>query len=269
MALDLTAASSLAPAERAALFTAGYEGYLLPFQVDEPTLLFMEHAFDLDPEASLVASVEGERVGLANLGLRGADGWVGGIGIVPGHRGSGRGEALMLALIDAARARGVERLWLEVIVENTAALRLYEKLGFAHVRELEVWSLEASTAESSSLASADALGEAHDRIRARRDGREPWQRSDETLARLAGLEPAPAGVLVEGGAAAVRVNQGRVNVVQLAAESHDACLALLGALRGVGAVSILNLPAGDPAAAAFEELGGTVAVRQHEMVLEL
>ena len=269
MSVDLTAASSLAPAERAALFTAGYEGYLLPFQVDEPALLFMEHAFDLDPDASLVASVEGERIGLANLGLRGADGWVGGIGIVPGHRGSGHGEALMLALVDAARDRGVERLWLEVIVENTAALRLYEKLGFAHVRELEVWSLEELVAQSNYLPSADALGEAHALVRGRRAGREPWQRSDETLARLTELEPAPAGVLVEGGAAAVRVNVGRVNVVQLAADGHETYLALLGALRGLGAVSLLNLPEGDPTATAFEELGGTVVVRQHEMVLEL
>ena len=45
-----------------ALFTAAYEGYLLPFSVDEPTLVFMEHAFDIDPEVSLVARVGGEDV---------------------------------------------------------------------------------------------------------------------------------------------------------------------------------------------------------------
>jgi hypothetical protein len=225
----------------------------------------MEHAFDLDVDASLVARVEGELVGLANLGLRGADAWVGGVGVVPDQRGTGLGEALMRALIGEASARGVERLWLEVIVENTAAVRLYEKLAFAHVRDVEVWSLEAQAAQGNSLPSPAALDEAHAWVRAHRQGREPWQRSDGTVARLAELDPAPHGVLVDGGAAVVRSSAGRVNLLQLAGDT----LAVLAAVRGAGEpVSLLNLPSHDPAAAAFRALGGTVVVRQHEMLLE-
>lgn len=226
----------------------------------------MEHAFDLDPEASLVARVEGELVGLGNLGLRGADAWVGGVGVVPAQRGTGLGEALMRGLMAAARARGVERLWLEVIVENTAAVRLYEKLDFAHVRDVEVWSLDAQAAQGGSRPSPEALDEAHARVRAQRQAREPWQRADATVARLAELEPAPQGLLVDGGAAVVRSSAGRVNLLQLAGDAR----AVLEALRSGGEpVSLLNLPTDDPAAAAFRELGGTVVVRQHEMVLEL
>ena len=226
----------------------------------------MEHAFDLDPEASLVARVEGELVGLGNLGLRGPDAWVGGVGVVPARRGTGLGEALMRGLIAAARARGVERLWLEVIVENTAAVRLYEKLDFAHVRDVEVWSLDGHAAPSGALPSAAALEEAHAWVRARRRGREPWQRADATVARLAELKPAPQGLVVEGGAAVVRSSAGRVNLLQLAGDAR----AVLEALRSGGeSVLLLNLPTDDPAAAAFRELGGTVVVRQHEMVLEL
>jgi hypothetical protein len=44
-------------------------------------------------------------------------------------------------------------------------------------------------------------------------------------------------------------------------------------LRGIRSladvVGVVNVPAGDPAAAALAALGGTVAVRQHEMVLQL
>jgi hypothetical protein len=44
-------------------------------------------------------------------------------------------------------------------------------------------------------------------------------------------------------------------------------------LRGIRSLAdvggVVNLPAGDPAAAALAALGGTVAVRQHEMVLQL
>lgn len=172
----------------------------------------------------------------------------------------------MRGLIAAAQSRGVERLWLEVIVENTAAVRLYEKLGFAHVRDVEVWSLEGQAAGSNDLPSHAALEEAHAWVRAHRQGREPWQRSDATVARLAELEPAPQGVLVDGGAAVLRSNAGRANLVQLAGDAH----AVLEALCGRGEpVSMLNLPSEDPAAGAFRERGGAVVVRQHEMLLEL
>ena len=226
----------------------------------------MEHAFDIEPEASLVARADGELVGLGNLGLRGADAWIGGVGVVPAHRGTGLGEALMRGLIAEAGARGVDRLWLEVIVENTAAVRLYEKLAFSHVRDVEVWSLEETVADRDMLPSSATLEEAHTWVRAHRQGREPWQRADETVVRLTELDPPPQGVLVDGGAAVVRSNAGRINLLQLAGDAR----AVLEAVRVAGEpVSMLNLATDDPAAATFRELGGAVVVRQHEMLLEL
>ena len=226
----------------------------------------MEHAFDIEPEASLVARVDGELVGLGNLGLRGADAWVGGVGVVPAHRGTGLGEALMRGLIAAAAARGVARLWLEVIVENTAAVRLYEKLAFAHVRDVEVWSLpgKQENALLGSVADAQAW------IRERPREREPWQRADGTIARLAALDPPPQGVLIDRGAAIVRVSAGRVSLLQLAGETDQALRDLLIEIQVLGeSVLLLNLASDDPAEAAFRELGGAVVVRQHEMLLEL
>ena len=38
-------------------------------------------------------------------------------------------------------ARGVARVWLEVIEQNEGAFRLYEKLGYDVVRDVEVWTL--------------------------------------------------------------------------------------------------------------------------------
>ncbi len=264
MAPELLPASTLSTADRAALFTAAYEGYLLPFQVDEPTLAFMEHAFDLVPDASLLARVDGELVGLANLGLRGPDAWVGGVGVVPAHRGTGVGEALMRRLVEEARSHGVERLWLEVIVENTAALRLYEKLGWTHVRDVEVWSLAGEFVAESHKVSP--LEDALALVRERRTEREPWQRADATVARLAELDPAPVGVLAGVGAAVVRLSTGRATIVQLAGDAR----AVLEAIRRIAeSSSLLNLPVGAPAADAFRELGGAVVVRQHELVLDL
>lgn len=55
-----------------------------------------------------------------------------GIGLLPGYRGQGLGERLMIAAIELARDRGLERIELEVFGSNTRAIALYERLGFVH-----------------------------------------------------------------------------------------------------------------------------------------
>jgi ribosomal protein S18 acetylase RimI-like enzyme len=56
-----------------------------------------------------------------------------GVGMLPDVRGTGLGRRLMTAAIDAARAKGMERIGLEVFASNSRAIALYESLGF--VRE--------------------------------------------------------------------------------------------------------------------------------------
>ena len=137
----------------------------------------MDNAFDLDLDASRIAYRDGEPVGLGNLGLRGEDAWIGGSASCPSARRSGVGEALMRALHDQARERGVRRIWLEVIVENTGALALYEKLGYEHVQDVEVWTLPGAEGEHAGreVPVAEAQAQLPDR-------HEPWQRADGTLA---------------------------------------------------------------------------------------
>ncbi|HVB16250.1 MAG TPA: GNAT family N-acetyltransferase [Stellaceae bacterium] len=51
--------------------------------------------------------------------------------VLAAYRRKGLGEALMRALLGAAANEGVGEVWLAVRPDNTPALRLYEKLGFA------------------------------------------------------------------------------------------------------------------------------------------
>ena len=260
--MELVPAATFSAAELAALFTAGYEGYYVPLAVDEAAFSFMASTWDYDLDASRVAVGDEGPVGLCVLARRDGDGWIGGVGVSAPARRGGVGKQLMLAVLDEARSLGLARVWLEVLVQNEPAIRLYEKLGFDHVRELEVWSLDGAPGEALPARAEDA----HAWIREHRSEREPWQRADGTVARLSGLE----GIAGEGGAAVARVAGGRVSILQLAAESPAAIEALLGAARGLGdSVSWLNLPADDPAATWLERLGGRVDARQHEMVLEL
>jgi len=261
LSIQLRPATAVSASERAALFNAAYEGYLLPFHMDEATLAFMDDAFDLDLDASLIANRDGEPVGLGNLGVRGDDAWIGGVGVVPTARRSGVGEALMRGLHEQASERGVRRVWLEVIVENTGAFALYEKLGYRTIRDVEVWSLPAAEDEGMEGVREVPAADAHARIRELRSGREPWQRADGTFAHYADAR----GLVADTGAAVFRQPGENVQLVQFAGDPEP----LLRALRALGPVSVLNLPQEDAAASVLHAFGASVVVRQHEMLLEL
>src|SRR3954452_4862362 len=138
MAVELRRSSEFSLSQLAAIFTAAYEGYVVPFVVDEASLAYMVDAFDLDLTRSFVAVEAGRPIGLANLGLRGERAWLGGVGVVPPHRGAGIGELLTRNLLDGARAAGAREMALEVIVENVPAITLHGILGFARTRDPEV-----------------------------------------------------------------------------------------------------------------------------------
>jgi GNAT superfamily N-acetyltransferase len=255
LSLELRSARTLSVGERAELFTAAYEGYVMPMLIDEASLAWMQEKFDFDLDASRIAYRDGDPVGLANLAVRGRDAWIGGVGVVASARRAGLGEALMRAVHEEARTRGVQRVWLEVIVENTGAFALYEKLGYELVQDVEVWTLPA--AEGEHAGREVPVSEVKAQLPERR---EPWQRADGTLSHYDDVR----GLVTESGAMLFCVRSSS-QLQQYTGEPEP----LLRALRTFGDVSVLNLPADDPAAAVLRELGGSVTVRQHEMLLEL
>jgi GNAT superfamily N-acetyltransferase len=266
MAIDLRPSTELPVAELANLFTASYQGYFVPFTVDEEALMLMVHVFDLDLAESLVAVENGTPVGLANLGRRAERTWVGGVGVVHARRRAGIGEQLMRGLLERARGVGALEVVLEVIVENAPAIALYEKLGFVRTRELKVLTLAEN--ETGGAAEDVPVEVARALIATRRDEAEPWQRDDATVANLVAREPPPQA-LVSGDAAAIyRVSGANVSLMQAAGGDHG-LRALVAALRAKGAVSAVNYPAGGPVAVVLREASAEVVLRQHEMVLAL
>jgi GNAT superfamily N-acetyltransferase len=264
--IEFRASKEFSLAELASVFTASYHGYSIPFVVDEAQLGYMVEVFDLDLSRSLVAVEREHRIGLANLGRRGERTWLGGVGVVPGHRGSGVGESLTRMLLDQARMAGAGEMVLEVLVENAPAIALYDKLGFGRTRELEVLFLEATT-ERSDARETD-LREGLGLVASARGGPEPWQRADETIANLARRGSTPRAITVDGAAAIFSQDGDRVSLLQAAGDPAG-LRALAAALRSLGNVSALNFPAGEPVAAALRETGATVRLRQYEMTLQL
>lgn len=89
-----------------------------------------------EPEDVLVAEIDGHVIGYGKIRhptpLPTSDHvWhCFGLGVDPDYEGRGAGRALMLALMEEARARGGLRMTLRVFSTNERALRLYESLGF-------------------------------------------------------------------------------------------------------------------------------------------
>lgn len=260
--MELVPASTLDHPRLAALFTACYEGYPVPVHVNEATLDFMVDSSSLDLGRSRIAVLDGEPVGVALLGVRRPRGWIGGLGVVSPARRHGAGLALMEAVLAEAWAAGLREVSLEVLEGNEAAISLYERLGFARNRMLEVWSWAGDPPPSAAVPAE--VGEAQAWIRAHRSVHEPWQRADESLVRMAPTD----ALSIEGGAALLRAGSGRVSVLQLAAESDGAATDLLAAARALGELHFLNVPEGDAASVALGKLGGTIDMRQHELVLQ-
>jgi ribosomal protein S18 acetylase RimI-like enzyme len=243
--VNLVPADGFSIEELAALFNTGYEGYVVPFRVEPEQLRGMIEAWQIDLSRSRVAVGKG----VALLGIRGERGWVGGLGVVPPARRRGLGRALMEAVL----AEAPRDVTLEVIVDNEPAIRLYESLGFARVRLLEVWALDAEVpAARVRVAPQAPIGE---------EGL-PWQRDD------ASLRPGCERIEVDGGAAVIRGSGGTISLLQLRAESLEAARALVAAARSRGTgLRFVNVPEGHAGSTAMAELGGSLSLRQYEMRL--
>lgn len=283
--IEFAPAAERSSADLAALFTRGYDGYFTPVTLNAAEFENMVRASDLDLAASRLVLVDGVPVAFALLGVRGAHGWVGGMGVVPEWRGRGLGRRIMERLIAAAREAGIADLDLEVLEQNAHAARIYEALGFRDLRKLDVWVRDPAPLAAGApaagehggaptvLAVADCL-ELHPRYHATR---RPWQRDLDSLRHWSPRLSA-AGVRDARGVAGwviYRLNANRLNLADLAVRPRESVLPVTRALaalieRHPGATTMLvNLPEGDPLAASIQAVGATVRLRQREMSLRL
>jgi ribosomal protein S18 acetylase RimI-like enzyme len=142
MSLSLTPASEFPISQLADLLTRGFEDYFVPIHITEDVFLTMLHRDSIDLTASRVLMKGNEPIGIALIARRGWTSRLAAMGIVTHARNSGAGTWAMNQLIEEVRARGERNMLLEVIEQNTAGVKLYEKVNFKKMRRLVGYKIE-------------------------------------------------------------------------------------------------------------------------------
>lgn len=136
MDFDLKPASDQPLPDLVRSLNRGFEEYAVPIHLNLSQFLDMVRKDSIDLTASRVLLVDDKLEGAALIARRGWVSRLAAMGISKEMRGKGAGSWLMEKLIHQARERGDHEMTLEVIEQNEAAVRLYQKFGFQTMRKL-------------------------------------------------------------------------------------------------------------------------------------
>ncbi|HEX8776301.1 MAG TPA: GNAT family N-acetyltransferase [Pyrinomonadaceae bacterium] len=272
--MRIISAAGVSLQDLAAAFTASFSGYFYPMTLSAEQLARRVRFEHLDLQRSLLALEDAELVGMALLGLRGDRAWVGGLGITEKYRGRGLSHELMRALVSEARGFGSSLLTLEVLRQNQAAIRLYERAGMHIARELYIY---ARTADAPALSQVLPLREAGPDELLRHFHRlhlhaPAWQRTLASLLVMNGLRGLSLGEPDCPQAYALLRDwpDGTTYLVDLAAADNSSALALCDALHHVpGTLRLNNEPQNSIFNAPLSAHGFRKTERQYEMVMAL
>ena len=259
----------------AELHTIGFTGYFFPMVATPESSADSWRVYAIDANRSIIMrDASGAFVGLARVAVRGTRGWCAGFGIAPAFRGMGAGTALAARMAQVARETGLATLQLEVLEQNIAAQRAYERAGFTTRRQVVI--VEGATAALPEPAASVRIEDAGWDVivpHLVRGELPVWQRE---LATLLTLDVTIGAVRSEDGrvsALAVHRANGRAQILAHATESatsDDELLALLHwAGRGMERIHLSDEPEDSPFLARLRTLGFTEIARQREMLLAL
>ena len=184
MNFDLQPASDHTLPDLVQTLNRGFEKYLVPIHLNVSQFLTMVRKDSIDLTSSRVLLVDGNPSGIALIARRGWSCRLAAMGIALEWRGLGAGTWFMNKLIREARQRGDRKMVLEVIEQNDAAVRLYEKFEFQTVRRLiglirrEAVELEDGELDEMDVRKIGALISQHGLADL------PWQLSGETIAQM-------------------------------------------------------------------------------------
>ncbi|NTU81501.1 MAG: GNAT family N-acetyltransferase [Chloroflexales bacterium] len=272
--ISFTPASAYSLDALADLFTRSFEAYFYPGVTTPQVLARRVVTENIDLLRSVVLLVDGEPSGVALLARRAQQAWCGGLGVIRDRRGGGLSHHLVAEMIRQAREAGAERLTLEVLTRNIAALRVYERAGLEVTRRLLVlvWRLDNEVPPDGTpleIADPEALVMGH--FAAFHPVQAAWQRAPAALLSqpdLRGLTLCEGGEIVAY--TLVTGDDDALRLIDLGARDERAARHLILALQArAGSITSVNEPANSCLTPAFMRVGFVVADEQHELTMAL
>jgi len=90
----------------------------------------IQRKLKVKPELFLVGVERGKIIATAMGGYEGHRGWVNYLGVDPEYRHKGLGRKMMEAIEEKLLAMGCPKINLQVLVDNTEAMKFYERIGY-------------------------------------------------------------------------------------------------------------------------------------------
>jgi len=264
-----------APADVAARAQCrGFENYFVPVNLDAASFTARIEADNVDRHASWIYETADGPAGILLVARRGRTSRIAALGLAPELRGQGLGRQAMQAAIEQARERGDERMVLEVIASNEAALALYAGLGFERRRKLVGYRHPAAAAgEAGDTLAEVAPSTSAAWLQAWSDADLSWPLSPQSHL---GAAPPLRGVALDERATAIIDDTGaNVRIVSLAvrpdARRRGLGRRLVNALLHQGRPLVLPAIVPEDASRAFMEATGweLTPLSQYEMMLTL
>ena len=282
MQIEFIPADQVELNEVVTLFNAGYEGYIMPVNVNADWMTGNLNQNDTQLALSRIALVDGEAAGICLLAKRGTHGWINAVGVAPPFRRQGIARALMTNILEVARENGIAQVNLECIIGNDGALALYQSLGFTITRKLLILTREP--ADLTALPRAlpdyaiqpaefeDVIGY-YDAFHLQPN---PWQRAKESLITSASNTQQWVALKKDTVHAYLiaRIVGENILITDAAYNTNadDALLAVLIHLHQTypqHTARFVNLPQNDPAQPLFDRLDYNETMAQHEMMILL
>ncbi len=184
--MHLNTLEKLSTAEITKLFNDAFADYFIKVELSSD---FMQEKIDSEAiqlDKSVGVFVEGKPVAFILHALRKNVAYNAGTGVIPEFRGQHATVKMYNYILPILKSNGVSEVRLEVIDENTQAIKSYEKVGFIKERELPCFkgkllelkrnsSVQISNIESTDLTTLQSFWE----------WQPSWQQSTATLAKLA------------------------------------------------------------------------------------
>lgn len=254
--------------------------YIVPMPMNGKRMMEYVQHYDVNLTLSLVAldADDYSPMGVCMLGVRAQRGWVTRLGIIPRKRRNSAGRHLMQTVIQRAQEQGITQLQLEVIVGNTPALTLFEKMGFSITRDLLIVRRpparpanppEEPVAEVTLTEDWETIAEAL----AMRHDQPTWLEETVSLRNAGGMRLLTVRLTdgAEGWLAFQRTPFQLTHFVfapDMPTHLYSALIAQLHAAFPVQDTKVENVPLDHPAWAsgAFQQHGYLEVFRRHEMV---